>query len=453
MGSGFAMTRKVAIVGAGQAGAQVAASLRELGHRGGIVIVGDEPHPPYQRPPLSKAFLKEALGPERLYLKPLSFFAEREIELAAGKLVGRIDLRNRRLEATDGDGIDYDILVLATGTRSRLPAIEGGALANVFALRGIGDVETLRPAIASMRRIAIIGGGYIGLEVAAVLRGMGRDVVIVEAEDRILKRVTSPPVSEYFDRLHRANGVEIVTGARLQAITGDERATGIALGDGRNLAADAVLLAIGAIANSELAAAAGIDTGDGILVDAFGRTSVESVFACGDCARFPSRRYRRSVRIESVQNAIDQAKCVAAAIVGRPFAYDPVPWFWSDQYDTKLQIAGLSSSDAEFSVEGDPAGMSFAVEYRRDGRLVAVDAINNARAHMLSRRRIAEETADRDDAAPGPAADAGSDNHQWRASEHASHAAAMTAAGEAKPTGSLEGAPATVRKTSPSVNH
>lgn len=387
------ISNKVVILGAGQAGVQVAASLREYGHAGDIVLVGDEPHPPYQRPPLSKAFLKEPLAPERLHLKPPSFYRDRAITLATGCRVGRIDARERMLELTSGDTIAFDALVIATGTRPRLPALAGVDLANVFALRSIADVDALRPRLDEIARIVIVGGGYIGLEVAAVLREKGKRVTIVEAESRLLKRVTSEPVSNFFHQLHVGNGVEVITRAQVAAISGDARVTAVALEDGRVLAADCVLLAVGAAPNTELASVAGIAVSDGILVDVFGRASTRGVFACGDCARFPSRRYDRSVRIESVQNAIDQAKCVAATIAGKPSAHDPVPWFWSDQYRTKLQIAGLSAHDDEVHVEGAPGEGPFAVEYRRAGRLVAVDAIDNARAHMLSRRRIAEETA------------------------------------------------------------
>lgn len=383
----------VVIVGAGQAGAQVATSLRDAGHTGAIRVVGDEVHLPYQRPPLSKAFLKEAIAEERLHLRPRDFYGERGIDLVLGHRVVRLDVRNRRLELSGSADVAFDTLVLATGTRARLPSLPGADLANVFALRSIADVEAMRPALGGIDRVAIVGGGYIGLEVAAVLREKGKEVLVVEAEDRLLKRVTSATVSHYFMRLHRDNGVDILTGARLAAIEGDSCVGALRLSCGRRIATDAVLLAVGAIPNTGLAETAGLAVQDGVLVDIFGRTSAAGVYACGDCARFPSRRYDRSVRIESVQNAIDQAKCVAATIAGAPAAHDPVPWFWSDQYRTKLQIAGLFDPTDHETVVGEPGSGPFSVEYRRAGRLVAVDAIDNARAHMLARRRIAEETA------------------------------------------------------------
>ncbi|MEQ1696039.1 MAG: FAD-dependent oxidoreductase [Hyphomicrobiaceae bacterium] len=386
------MNRNVVIIGAGQAGAQVAISLRDHGHQGRITLLGDEPHLPYQRPPLSKAFLKEAMGVERLHLKPQAYYDERAIEIKSGCRAVKIDARDHCLEVGDGE-FSYDVLVLATGTRPRDLKLPGAGLANVFLLRSAADVEALRPALSLVQRLAIVGGGYIGLEVAAIARGAGKDVTVIEAEDRLLKRVTSEPVSAFFASLHRSHGVELITSARVAALVGEGRVKSIALNDGRMISADAVLLAAGASPNSELADAAGLAVQDGILVDSYGSTSAPDIYACGDCTRFPSRRFNRSVRIESVQNAIDQAKSVAAMIMGNPVAYDPVPWFWSDQYRTKLQIAGLFDPAGTVHVVGEPGAGPFSVEYRSAGRLVAVDAIDNARAHMRGRRAIAEETA------------------------------------------------------------
>jgi 3-phenylpropionate/trans-cinnamate dioxygenase ferredoxin reductase component len=386
------MDGAVVIIGSGQAGAQTAISLRELGHRGSIAMIGEEPHPPYQRPPLSKTFLKGDLAPDRIYLRPLHFYASRGIDIILGRRVAALNPRGRTLTFADGKEMPYHAAVLATGTRARLPALPGLTLSNVFSLRKITDVEALRPAIASGSRIVILGGGYIGLEVASALRAMNTNVILLEAEDRVLKRVTSEPVSGFFEALHLKHGVEILTGVTATRLEGETHVTSVRLSGGGSVPADAVLVATGAAANTELAARAGLDADDGIAVDEFGRTSAPGVYACGDCARFPSRRYGRRVRLESVQNAIDHAKSVAAAIMGRPVPYDPVPWFWSDQYSSKLQIAGLFSPGDRITVLGEPGAGPFAVEYRRNGRLVAVDAIDNARAHMLARRRIAEET-------------------------------------------------------------
>jgi 3-phenylpropionate/trans-cinnamate dioxygenase ferredoxin reductase subunit len=266
----------------------------------------------------------------------------------------------------------------------------------VFSLRRIDDVLRLRPALNAAARIVIVGGGYIGLEVAAVLRSEGRPVTVLEAEDRVLKRVAGEATAAFFDRTHRERGVAIRLGARLVAIEGEDRVRAVQLAPHERLPADLVLVAAGARPNDELAAAAGLACEDGILVDEFARTSAPHIYAIGDCTRFPSRRYRRRVRLESVQNAIDHAKAAAAAILGKAAPYDPVPWFWSDQYDVKLQIAGLADGYDSTTTVGDVTAGRFSVEYRRAGRLVAVDAVNDARAHMLSRRRIAEETAGQD---------------------------------------------------------
>ena len=306
-------------------------------------------------------------------------------------------MQRRTLSTTDAQGrareLGYGTLVLATGTRARALTVPGATLAGVFSLRSIDDVHRLRPALDAAGRIVIVGGGYIGLEVAAVMRQEGRAVTVLEAEDRLLKRVTGTEVSEFFEALHRERGVDIRLGARLAAVTGEGSVSGVRLADGSVLAADVVLLAVGAQANDDLARGAGIPCNDGVLVDALARAMVPDVYAVGDCTRFPSGRFGRQLRLESVQNAIDQAKAAAGAILGTPRPYDPVPWFWSDQYEIKLQMAGLSDGYDAADLVGDRAAPRFSVEYRTQGRLIAVDAVNDARAHMTARRRIAEECA------------------------------------------------------------
>lgn len=385
--------RRIVVVGAGQAAAQLAISLRQGGFSGGVVIVGDELHLPYQRPPLSKKFLTERAQPDSLFLRPESFWRDLDVVMALGAAAQGVDLRNKTVTLVSGRELPYDNLVIATGTRARVLPLPGATLPYVMSLRAIADVHKLRLALDAAERVAIVGGGYIGLEVAAVMRAEGRAVTVIEAEDRLLKRVTSPVISGFFDGLHRQRGVNLRLGARLAAIAGDVRATGAVLAGGEAIAADAVLLATGACANDEVARAAGLTCDDGIVVDEFAQASVSGVYAIGDCARLPSHRYGRRLRLESVQNAIDQAKAAAAAILGNRTAYDPVPWFWSDQYDVKLQIAGLSDGYDSCETIGDCSAAKFSVEYRKQGRLIAVDAANEARAHMLARRRIAEETA------------------------------------------------------------
>jgi 3-phenylpropionate/trans-cinnamate dioxygenase ferredoxin reductase component len=390
--SGATAVSGVVIIGAGQAAAQCVISLRQGGLRDAIVMVGEEPFPPYQRPPLSKKFLTERGKPENLYLRPEAFWRDQNVELVLGVGAKSVDVHPGRVTLADGREIFYSTLVLATGTRARQLPIPGIDLPGVFSLRSIGDVQRLRPALDAVKRVVIVGGGYIGLEVAAVMRTEGREAIVLEAEDRVLKRVTAPEVSTFFDRFHRERGVEIQLGARLAGFVGEQHVRALRLANGTEIATDLVLLATGAEPNATLAAAAGLTCADGIVVDEFTRTSAPDVHAIGDCTRFPSRRYDRKLRLESVQNAIDQAKAAALAILGKPQPYDPVPWFWSDQYEVKLQIAGWLDGYDEVNLAGDPAAAKFSAEYRKSGRLIAVDAVNDGRAHMMARRRIAEET-------------------------------------------------------------
>jgi 3-phenylpropionate/trans-cinnamate dioxygenase ferredoxin reductase subunit len=391
------MSEDVIVVGAGQAAAQLCLSLRARGFRDRILMIGAERFPPYQRPPLSKKFLTERRAPETLLLRSETLWRDQGIELTLGTTVRALDLGRRTLSAVDGQErtqeLSYGTLVLATGTRARDLTVPGAGLTGVFSLRSIDDVHRLRPALDAASRIVIVGGGYIGLEVAAVMRQEGRDVMVLEAESRVLKRVTGPDVSAFFETLHRDRGVDIRLGARLAAVTGNGAVSGVRLADGTVIAADVVLLAIGSQANDDLGRSAGLPCRDGILVDELARTPAPGVYAIGDCTRFPSGRFGRQLRLESVQNAIDQAKTAALAILGTPRPYDPVPWFWSDQYEIKLQMAGLSDGYDSSEVVGEPATPRFSVEYRANGSLIAVDAVNDARAHMMARRRIAEECA------------------------------------------------------------
>jgi 3-phenylpropionate/trans-cinnamate dioxygenase ferredoxin reductase subunit len=393
------MSAGVLILGAGQAAAQLAVSLRQAGYDGAIRMVGDEPYAPYQRPPLSKAYLKEKASMDTLLLRGENYWRDHKVQLDLGTPAAAVDLARKQVGLRDGRSFGYDTLVFATGTRARDLPLPGIALPGVFSLRKIDDVRRLRPALDDARRVAIVGGGYIGLEVAAVMRQEGRDAIVVEAEGRVMKRVAGDTVSGFFDALHRSRGVDIRLGARLAAIEGGDRAAGIALVSGERIAADLVLVATGARANDDLASAAGLPCEDGIVVDDFARAGAD-VYAIGDCARFFSHRYGRKIRLECVQNAIDQAKAAAAAIMGKPAPYDPVPWFWSDQYEIKLQITGLLDGYDASETVGNPAEAKFSVEYRKAGKLIAVDAINDGRAHMLGRRRIAAELPEMGSAQP-----------------------------------------------------
>ena len=382
----------VVIVGAGQAAAQLVQSLRQGGYKDAIRMIGDEPYAPYQRPPLSKKFLTERPPAETLYFRPEKFWTDQGVTVNYGTPVAKIDRANRRVDFRDGS-TDYGMLLLATGTRARDLPVPGANLEGVFSLRKIDDVRRLRGPLDAARCVVIVGGGYIGLEVAAVARGEGREVAVLEAEDRVMKRVTSPVISNFMQDFHRNRGVDVRLGARLAAIEGDGKVAQVKLADGAALPADLVLLAVGARPNDDLAAAAGLPCQDGVVVDEHGRTADPAIYAAGDCTRFPSRRYGRALRLECVQNAIDQAKAVASEMLGKPQHYDPVPWFWSDQYELKLQMAGLSDGYDDAQTVGDVAAARFSVEYRKGGRLIAVDAVNDGRAYMSGRKRIAEETA------------------------------------------------------------
>jgi len=385
------MQESIDIVGARQAGAQVAQSLRAEGHEGPIRLIGEEPHLPYQRPPLSKKYLAGEVGAEGLYLRPPAFYTTNNIDMIPDTRVMAIDRAAKRLRLENGDSLDYGRLVLATGTRPRKVSLPGSDLPGVVMLRGILDVDAIRQKLEAAKQVVIVGAGYIGLEVAAVAAGLGKSVTVVEAQDRPMKRVVSPEVSEYFSDLHRSKGITLMLETGVDAVTGGpDGVEGVSLSSGETLPADLVLVAVGAEPNDELASEAGLETDNGILVDGAGQTSDEFIYAAGDCTRFFSNRYGRSVRMESVQNAIDQAKAVASALRGHEVDYDPLPWFWSDQHETKLQIAGLSDGYDKTILTGSPKDHKFYVAYLKSDQLIAVDSINSPRSHMMARRVIGE---------------------------------------------------------------
>ncbi|WP_306149611.1 MULTISPECIES: NAD(P)/FAD-dependent oxidoreductase [unclassified Roseibium] len=384
------MQEEIVIVGAGQAGAQVAQSLRQGGFEGALRLIGDEAHPPYQRPPLSKKFLAGEIGAEGLWLRPPAFYTTNTIDHIPNTSVVGIDRSAKRVQLENGDTISYGKLVLATGTKARLLPIKGSEKDGVVTLRSIGDVDAIRYRLSKSQNLVIIGAGYIGLEVAAVARALGKDVCVIEAQDRPMKRVVSETVSGFFAKLHSDNGVQLRLNTGIEALEGGEAVESIKLSNGDSVPADLVLVAVGAEPNDQLAADAGLDTDNGVLVDGAAQTSDPDIYAVGDCTRFYSGRYSRSVRMESVQNAIDQAKIAAQALLGQEVDYDPLPWFWSDQYEIKLQIAGLSEGYDKTIVVGDPAAKKFYVAYLKENALIAVDSINSPRSHMMARRVIGE---------------------------------------------------------------
>ncbi len=385
------MPEPIVIVGAGQAAAKAIETLRGAGHDRPIVLLGEESHPPYQRPPLSKKYLAGETEAATLRLKAEDFYAASNVDLKLGARVEAIDPVAHRVLLADG-GIRYSRLLIATGARPRRLPLTGAGLQGVVTLRSIADVDAIRTQLAEAERIVVIGGGYIGLEVAAVACAHGHRVTVLEGQDRVLARVVAEPMSRHFEDLHRGRGVDLRTGVRIAELAGTDRVSGVLLADGTLIPADLVLVAIGAEPNDELARAAGLAVDDGIVVDSSARTSAPNIFAAGDCTRFPSRRYGRSIRLESVQNAIDQAKAAALTMLGEPQDYDPVPWFWSDQFDVKLQIAGLSQGYDRYTTEANGEA-SFALSYYAGETLLAVDAVNHPRAHMLARRALAGDTA------------------------------------------------------------
>ena len=379
--------KNVVIVGAGHAAGQLVQSLKQQGFDGHVTLIGEEPYLPYQRPPLSKKFLAGEFEKDRLLVKPPSAYGDVDTMLATR--VQSIDRDSRHVETESGKRLAYDRLVLAVGARPRRLSIPGADLPGVSYLRTIQDVEHIQTSLQGAKRVAIVGAGYIGLEVAAVIRTMGLDVVVVEALDRVMSRVVSPQVSAFYQDVHTRHGVELKLSTPIDAFAGGDRVSGIQLASGGLVEADAIIVGIGVVPNTETAEAAGLSVDNGIVVDAHCRTSDPDIFAIGDCTAHPNPIYERRLRLESVHNALEQAKTAAANICGSPAEYRQVPWFWSDQYDLKLQIAGLSEGYEEVCLRGDPTQAAFSCLYLREDRLIAIDAINRPRDFMQAKGPIA----------------------------------------------------------------
>lgn len=383
------MVERVVIAGAGHGAGQAVATLKQKNFAGEIVLVGDEPWLPYQRPPLSKKYLAGELAVERLLFKPEAFYDQPNIDVRLSTRVTSID-RSERCVATDAGPIEYDWLILATGSRVRRLMIDGADLDGVHYLRNIADVDRIRADLAAAQKIVIIGAGYIGLEVAAVARQLGLEVHVIEMADRVMSRVVSPAVSAFFEREHAARGVRLSLSTGIAGFTGEDgRVTGVKTNREDVVAADLIVVGIGIQANTELAAEAGLEIDNGIVVNDRCRTGDRQIYAIGDCSAHPSRIYGGRIRLESVHNAVEQAKTAAANVCGEDAVYDQVPWFWSDQYDIKLQIAGLSDGYDQLVIRGDVSSRSFACLYLADGRLLAVDAINAPKDFMQSKLLIA----------------------------------------------------------------
>jgi 3-phenylpropionate/trans-cinnamate dioxygenase ferredoxin reductase component len=381
----------VVIVGAGHAGAACAIALRQGGYAAPIRVIGAEADLPYERPPLSKEYLSGDKSFERLLIRQPSFWAERDIVFVPSTRIVTVDPGAHRIRSDRGEAFDYVSLVWAAGGNARRLTCAGGQLAGVHSVRTRADVDAMIAELPDVRRVAIIGGGYIGLEAAAVLAKLGREVVLVEALDRVLARVAGPALSRFFEAEHRAHGVDVRLGVGVDCITGDTRATGIRLVGGEEIAADMVIVGIGIVPAVEPLMAAGATGTNGVAVDGQCRTSIPDVFAIGDCA-LHANRYAdgAEIRLESVQNATDQAAVAAKTILGLAADYDATPWFWSNQYDLKLQTVGLSSGHDEAITRGDPAARSFSVVYRKGGRVVALDCVNAVKDYVQGRKLVAD---------------------------------------------------------------
>lgn len=380
----------IAIIGAGQAGFQVAVSLRELHYDGRVVLIGDEPHPPYQRPPLSKAYLLGEANESHVFLRPESFYGQQRIELLTGRRAVAID-RSRRMVALDDDSvIEYDHLVLATGARNRPLPVPGSDLKNVFFLRTLDEAAALRANMASGKSAVVIGAGFIGLEFAASATKQGLNVTVIDVADRPMARALSRTMSAIFEREHAKMGVQLLFNTQVMRLTGrDGVVEAVETVDGKVLPADMVVIGIGVIPNVELAATCDLPVDNGIVVDEFLQTSDPHISAIGDVAAHINV-YADStrVRLESVQNASDQARCVAARLMGRAEAYTALPWFWSNQGNLKLQMAGLPASGCEEVLRGDPESSACSVFLFREDKLVCVESLNRAAEHMLARRLL-----------------------------------------------------------------
>ena len=383
------MPERIVIIGAGQSGAQAVATLRAEGFAGELTLVGDEPFAPYQRPPLSKAYLMGTMERERLFLKPDAFYTETRCRLLLGVSATAIDRTTKTVKLSDGKSLDYDKLLLATGSRVRSIKCLGAELAGIHYLRGIADVDALRSVFVDGARLAIVGGGYIGLEVAAVAAKRGIEVTVFEALDRLMARAVSPPVSAFYEQVHRAAGVNVLLNTGVEAFEGEGKLQSIRAA-GKSHPADMALVGIGIVPNVELAREAGLACDDGIVVNAQSAVAGDaSIFAAGDCTRHIGRE-GIALRLECVQNAIDQAKHAALSMLGKPNAYREVPWFWSDQYDLKLQIAGLARPTDQLVVRGNPDARKFAVFHLREGAVAAVEAVNAAPEYLVGKRLIAD---------------------------------------------------------------
>lgn len=386
------MSKRVVIVGAGHGAAEMVAALRKEGWEDEIVIVGEESLPPYQRPPLSKAYLSGDIEVEKLHIRPAAFYEKQNVEIKLGVRVTRIDRDKQSVALDNGESLDYSYLCLATGTRARrLDMLTGADLNGICYLRTVADIDKIAALLPNVKKAVIVGGGYIGLETAASLRKKNIEVTVIEAVDRILQRVTAPVMSEFFARVHREEGVTVLEGTGLSEFLGEDgQVSGIKTSNGETIDADIVIVGVGIVVNDELATDCGLSVDNGVVVNDYCETDDEHILAIGDVTNHYNAHYDRRIRLESVPNANEQARIAAKAICGNKVAYNSLPWFWSDQYDIKLQIAGLSQGYDSIEVRGDSNSRSFCVYYLKGDELIAVDAINSPKEFMQGKKLIME---------------------------------------------------------------
>ena len=380
------------IIGCGQAGGQAAASLRQEKYEGPITMIGQEPYIPYQRPPLSKQYLSGEQEKEKLSLRQESFYSEKEINLKLGTSVLSLDPEKRELQLENGETVTYDKLLVATGGRPRKLEVDGHTLKGIHYLRNIDDVDAIKTQMNTSQNLVIVGGGYIGLEVASVAIKRGLTVSVLEMESRILERVTTEEMSAFYHQLHTDEGVNILTSTQAKAFKGSETVESVVCGD-HEIPADLVIVGIGILPNTEMAEAAGLETNNGLVVDEHCRTSNEHIFAAGDCTNHPNPILNRRLRLESVPNAMEQGRVAASNMLGGSKSYASMPWFWSDQYEHKLQMVGFSKDSDQSVVRGDMESKSFTVFYLKDGSIIAADSVNNPKEFMASKQLVGKKAS------------------------------------------------------------
>ena len=405
----------VVVIGAGQAALQTIMSLRQGGYEAAITLVGDEAYLPYQRPPLSKAYLSGKMERDRLFLKPDAFYTDNQVTLKLDMRVDSLDAAAKSVKLSNGETLAYEYAVIATGSRPRLLDVPGRQLDNIFDLRGMADIDAMQPHFVEGKKLLVVGGGYIGLEAAAVAAAMGMRVHVLEAAPRLLARVAEPEISAFYTRLHKDNGVTLVTDSQMTGFVGDNAVRGVEMADGSVINADIVITGIGILPNIEIAEAAGLTVENGIVVNEVGQTSDAHIFAAGDCTSHPNDLLGRTMRLESVPNAIEQGKAVASAICGAPKPYHQVPWFWSDQYDVKLQIAGVPLEIDQKVLRGDDSTNSFAWFYFTGDKLTGVTAVNRPAEFMAGRMLIEKSLKGEAIADPAKLADEAMRPKEWLA--------------------------------------